>query len=81
MLRNLSFSLFFFKKNNNKMNVVWTKNINVFLVGLAFLLVFTAFQTMSNIQVIKARFQAKLLISCGSFVILIVITHRLLEVI
>ena len=29
-----------------------TRNINVFLVGLAFLLVFTAFQTMSNLQTV-----------------------------
>ncbi len=33
-------------------SVTKRKNINVFLLGLAFLLVFTAFQTMSNIQTV-----------------------------
>ncbi len=33
-------------------SVTTRKNINVFLVGLAFLLTFTAFQTMSNIQTV-----------------------------
>ena len=35
-----------------KMEIATKKNINIFLVGLAFFFSFTAFQTMGNIQTV-----------------------------
>ena len=42
------------KKNykQNKMEQQTVKNLNVFLLGLAFMLVFAAFQTMGNVQTV-----------------------------
>jgi len=39
-----------------RMDVGNVKNLNVFLLGLAFLFVFTAFQTMSNVQTVSQHF-------------------------
>ena len=39
-------------KQNNKMEQQTVKNLNVFLLGLAFMLVFAAFQTMGNVQTV-----------------------------
>ena len=46
---------FWRKKKNykqNKMEQQTVKNLNVFLLGLAFMLVFAAFQTMGNVQTV-----------------------------
>ena len=40
------------RKNTNKMEQQTVKNLNVFLLGLAFMLVFAAFQTMGNVQTV-----------------------------
>jgi hypothetical protein len=41
------------------------KNVNVFLVGLSFLLVFTAFQTMGNIQELILDTARQVSLGCG----------------
>ena len=38
-----------------RMDIGNTKNLNVFLLGLGFLLVFAAFQTMGNVQTVLLK--------------------------